>query len=304
MTRGRSIKIGAFVTGAVLLLFSVLLVFANMRLWTDRTRYWTRFPYSVTGLDVGAQVELWGVRVGSVKSISLGQGGVRVGLDIESDVDIPRDARASLKIEGLTGIKYIDVQGGQLGGPALHPGEHIQASPYDLGQALESSISVIQRLDSIVASIETVVTKSSSLLDNLNELIGPENRLLLAAAILSATEAAEDAQGAANGLANLTRLANERVPAILQSLDRAGRNAEAISERGVSIANDIDSTARDVKRAAGAITALTQRAQEDVPEVLFQIRAAALRAQTVLRSLEANPSRLLRGRPRKELPPP
>jgi len=304
MTRGRSVKIGAFVTGAVLLFLVALLVFANMRLWTDRTRYWTVFPYSVTGLDVGAQVELWGVRVGTVNSIQLGPGGVRVGLEIDSKVGIPSDARASLKIEGLTGIKYIDIHGGELGGPSLPPGERIAASPYDLGQALESSLSVVQRLDTIVASIESVVSKSASLLDNLNALLGPENRLLLAGALLRVAEAAQDAQTAADELAALMRQANQRVPTILQSLGRAGRNAEAISERGVSIANDLDSTARDVKRAAGAMTTLTQRAQEDLPDVLFQIRAAAIRAQTVLRSLEANPSRLLRGRPRKELPPP
>ncbi len=69
---------------------------------------------SVTGLKVGARVEMAGVPIGKVESIKLDLEELvaRVELRIKSDVIITDDVIASVKTSGLIGDKYIKLSPG------------------------------------------------------------------------------------------------------------------------------------------------------------------------------------------------
>ncbi|MDX1776102.1 MAG: outer membrane lipid asymmetry maintenance protein MlaD [Desulfobulbales bacterium] len=69
---------------------------------------------NVSGLKVGATVEIAGVTIGKVSAISLqGQDLARVIILINSGVEITADAIASIRTQGLIGDKYIKIiQGG------------------------------------------------------------------------------------------------------------------------------------------------------------------------------------------------
>ena len=71
---------------------------------------------NISGLKVGDQVEIAGVQVGKVISISLKDYRARVGMRINDGVHIDTDAIASIKTSGIIGDKYVSVS---LGG-----GEH------------------------------------------------------------------------------------------------------------------------------------------------------------------------------------
>jgi phospholipid/cholesterol/gamma-HCH transport system substrate-binding protein len=304
MTRARSAKIGAFVALALLLSMVTLLIFADVRFWRDRDSYWARFPYSVSGLAVGAPVELWGVQVGSVTSIALDEEGVRVELVVEHLVNIPEEAVAKVMMEGLTGVKFIDLQGGELSGPALAAGAQIRASESDLNQALDKGISALYRIDSLMQRMDTILAKSATVLDNVDALTGAENRERVTTILTSVAEATDYAGDAAKGMVRLTRSANQRVPSLLDSFARVGRNAETVSEESVVIASEIGFAAVQARRAARGLATLTDSVRSDLPAAIFQIREAALRAQTAMRSLEDNPAQLLRSSPRREIPLP
>ena len=69
---------------------------------------------SVTGLKVGARVEMAGVPIGKVESIELDLEELvaRVDLKIQSSVTITDDVIASVKTSGLIGDKYIKLSPG------------------------------------------------------------------------------------------------------------------------------------------------------------------------------------------------
>jgi phospholipid/cholesterol/gamma-HCH transport system substrate-binding protein len=69
---------------------------------------------NVSGLKVGATVEIAGVPIGKVSEISLGQGDLaKVILLINRDVKVTADAIASIRTQGLIGDKYVKIiQGG------------------------------------------------------------------------------------------------------------------------------------------------------------------------------------------------
>jgi len=63
---------------------------------------------NVSGLKVGATVEIAGVTIGKVSEISLGKEGLaKVVLLINQGVSVSSDAIASIRTQGLIGDKYI-----------------------------------------------------------------------------------------------------------------------------------------------------------------------------------------------------
>jgi phospholipid/cholesterol/gamma-HCH transport system substrate-binding protein len=92
----------------------------------DRTGYllYANF-FSVSGLDVGAPVEIAGVPVGRVDSIALGADyQAQVALRINDHVTIDQIAVASIGREGILGSQSVGIVPGQ-SGIVLEPGQEI-----------------------------------------------------------------------------------------------------------------------------------------------------------------------------------
>jgi phospholipid/cholesterol/gamma-HCH transport system substrate-binding protein len=65
---------------------------------------------NVSGLKVGAGIEIAGVNVGKVARINLGNKGLaKVTMLIDQDIRITADAIASIRTQGLIGDKYIKI---------------------------------------------------------------------------------------------------------------------------------------------------------------------------------------------------
>jgi len=65
---------------------------------------------NVSGLKVGATVEIAGVTIGKVSDIGLGEFGLaRVAMLVNQDIRITTDAIASIRTQGLIGDKYIKI---------------------------------------------------------------------------------------------------------------------------------------------------------------------------------------------------
>lgn len=65
---------------------------------------------NVSGLKVGAGIEIAGVNIGKVARIKLGdQGLAKVTLLINQDIKITEDAIASIRTQGFIGDKYIKI---------------------------------------------------------------------------------------------------------------------------------------------------------------------------------------------------
>lgn len=62
---------------------------------------------SVAGLKPGDPVEIAGVKMGKVESISLADDRARLGMRIADDVKLQEDTIASVRARGLIGDKYI-----------------------------------------------------------------------------------------------------------------------------------------------------------------------------------------------------
>jgi phospholipid/cholesterol/gamma-HCH transport system substrate-binding protein len=92
---------------------------------------------SVAGLKVGDPVEIAGVKVGKVESLSLVDDRARLALRIEPHVKLQEDVIASVRARGLIGDKFVLITPGA-SDKLLGPGDKIREteSPPDLPDLL------------------------------------------------------------------------------------------------------------------------------------------------------------------------
>jgi phospholipid/cholesterol/gamma-HCH transport system substrate-binding protein len=118
-------KLTVFIAVTALATGLIALTIANVTL-TAKTSYLARFT-DVSGLLVGDDVRIAGVKVGSVESIELVDRRVaRVGFSVDSSQRVPASARASVLYRNLLGQRYLSLaQGPGPVGRALPPGGEI-----------------------------------------------------------------------------------------------------------------------------------------------------------------------------------
>ncbi len=80
---------------------------------------------SASGLKAGASIEIAGVEVGRIKSISLKDDRAMVVMAIREGVPLYDDSIASIKTRGIIGDKYVSLSTGG-GGDPLKPGGRIR----------------------------------------------------------------------------------------------------------------------------------------------------------------------------------
>jgi len=81
----------------------------------DDVTYRIHFAESVSGLSVGDPVKFRGVDVGTVEAMSLDPQDprlVEVDVRLRKDTPVKTDTRAVLKLKGITGVVFIELNGG------------------------------------------------------------------------------------------------------------------------------------------------------------------------------------------------
>lgn len=114
------VKVGIFVFAGVFLAMAVIFVLGSEKQFFKRQYSLVAYFEDISGLRVGAQVQLAGLGVGMVERIALGQDledkKVRVRLSINKEFQdrIRKDSVATITTQGLLGDKFVSVS---LGSP-------------------------------------------------------------------------------------------------------------------------------------------------------------------------------------------
>ncbi|QEY15845.1 MCE family protein [Cellvibrio sp. KY-GH-1] len=131
MSKPRSVVIGAFIVGALLLVFIALLFFSGGQLFSHKERVIMYFEGSVQGLQIGAPIKLKGVVLGEITDIQINfqsddkniltavtaelalQRINRKGANVDQEFfegAIQRGLRAQLNFQSfLTGLLYVEL---------------------------------------------------------------------------------------------------------------------------------------------------------------------------------------------------
>lgn len=101
------------------------------------------------GVEIGDKVNVAGVEIGQVEAAELEGDHVLVTLQVDNELDLGPDARASIKMATLLGARYVDLEPGDGSGlPDDRIGKSNTAVPYNLADVVQKGTPKFQELDS------------------------------------------------------------------------------------------------------------------------------------------------------------
>lgn len=250
----------------------------------------------VAGLNLNAPVKYNGVDVGKVRTIQLDPANpehVRLVFAIERGTPINQDTLAVLKTQGLTGIAYVELEGG---GRESAP---LRASAPGQYPEIRTKPSLSARLENVLTSVLAKLDQTSN---NINAMLSDDNRVAFTHALsdiaavshtLAARKTTLDAgiASAAQTFDNAARVTAQLGPVI----EQISRSAQAVERMGneaalasASAGKTVDSVGADVKR-------LTAETVPELQRLLGELSVLSNSLRRLSDQTERNPAGLLLG---------
>ncbi len=249
-------KSHALAAGAFVLLLTALLT--ALAVWLTRdTRelrvYEIASKDEVTGLQAQASVRFKGVTVGKVSGIGLdpqASGQVLIRIAIDDSAPITSSTFATLGFQGVTGLAFVQLDDSGESKVALSPDGGASAR-------IPMRAGLMAKLSSRGEKILQQLEESSS---RVNQLLSSENQKKLVTAIGSLGQAAD-------GLARLSSVAGQALPALAQDGKATLQSFNDSSAR-------VGESADEVRASARSLRTVTER-MNDKGGTLDQFDAAA-----------------------------
>lgn len=249
-TRASYFLVGLFVLTIIAGAFAFVVWLARLEK-DDSVYYYIYFRGSVTGLSVGSAVRYRGVPVGNVTGIELDALNVElveVTVALRPGTPIKTDTIASLQLQGITGLSFVQLTGGTREAPLLEPrpGKRravIASRPSAIEQVFDDAPELLARLLSAV--------------DRINALLGPENQHRIAGVL-------------------------ENAVAFSGALAKAGGDIEALASDAAGTLKELRVAAASLNTLARDFQALSRELGGDAKVVLGEAQGALADTRKVI----------------------
>ncbi|MCJ9428386.1 MlaD family protein [Kordiimonas marina] len=308
-TRASYIMVGGFVLTFLAGLIAFAVWIAKVDLDAEYTDYDIYFHGTVSGLYKRSVVYYLGIPVGDVRDIGLAPNDpqkVRVQVRLRSEVPVTEGAKARLDFQGLTGVAYIEINGGPPGGQPIKPvGDQERAViPSELSPIME----VFTNAPNLVNEAIEAVVQIQKLLDDKN--LSHVGHILKNTDKLSAN--------LANGTEDLDKLVADTRTLINKAsttADKLSKLADSgnalIDDDGKQMVAEAVKTLQSAQQAIGRIDALVAANSDNVtdfigsslPEItrmIIDLRATARNLSRLSKRIEQNPGAAIFGTPQPQ----
>jgi phospholipid/cholesterol/gamma-HCH transport system substrate-binding protein len=292
------VAVGAFVLLVIAMAVSFVFWYTEQRDKRSYDRYEIYFPGTVSGLSAGSQVRYLGVDVGKVVHITIDpeqRNRVLVIVDIDSTAPIDERTRASLSLQGITGLLFIDLK--QDSKPAA-PGVLAKGLNYPVIRSAPSDFDVL------LSNLPALTTHLVELADRFNEVFSDEN-------VRSFKATLENTRLASERLPDTVREVQGLIGDVRRTTQEVQGAAAELREIESRTAPDIESAAANIRRVADnlaktsemlqhfvadneqGVSRFTHQSLPEFEQLLRESRQAARDFRDLSRSLKQNPSQLL-----------
>jgi len=272
--------VGLFVVGLAAGLFGFIFWLGKYADNYEYDYYQVYMTESVAGLSPDASVKYQGVEVGIVEKIGLKPENpelVRLLLKIKRGTPIKVDTTATLKSFGLTGLAYLELEGGKQDAPLLKPTEDdeiptIPARPSPFTRAYDS--------------MTFLAEKSILALDKFNRLLSDKNIHAVAEILHETKQITLEVKKQLNGLQPLIK--NGII--MEQRVTRAFKKVELASVSVKKMADNLDKNTTGLSQTMS--TDLRQSLQS-FNQLLLDLSVLAGNMQKMTQTFENSPSDLI-----------
>jgi phospholipid/cholesterol/gamma-HCH transport system substrate-binding protein len=292
------VAVGTFVLLVIAMGVAFVLWYTEHQDKRQYARYEMYFQGSVSGLNDGSPVRFLGVNVGRVIRVALDpQERHRVMVLADIDVTAPIDGRtlATLSLQGVTGLLFIDLQQ-----------DHARTVPETLAQGLEYPVirSTSSDFDRLLSALPTLAGHAEEMIEKLNAALSEENIQAFTDAIHNADKAAaqlpktldkidvlsdelgRSALEVQQTAASLHGIASDATPQIHQIFDRTREAVENFATTSRQLDHFIAANEKGFAR-------FTDQGLPEFERLLRESRAAAKDVRELSHSLKQNPSQLI-----------
>ena len=292
------VAVGAFVLLVITMAVSFVFWYTDQRDKRTYQRYEIYFPGSVSGLTAGSPVRYLGVDVGKVARIALDpqqRKTVQVLADIDSTAPIDDRTRASLSLQGITGLLFVDLEQDP---KAESTGALAQGQHYPMIRSRRSDFDVL------LSNLPALTTHLVELADHFNEIFSDDTVRSLKATLENARLASErlpDTVRQAQQLLLEVRRTTQEVQGTVAELH--GLITEDSPDLKAALANirEIsDNLAKTTTRLNSFVAenepGYSRFSKQSLPEfeqLLRESRQAVRDFRDLSRSLKQNPSQLI-----------
>jgi phospholipid/cholesterol/gamma-HCH transport system substrate-binding protein len=292
------VAVGAFVLLVIAMAVSFVFWYTDQQDKRSYERYEIYFPGTVSGLTVGSPVRYLGVDVGKVARISIDpvrRNRVQVMADIDSTAPIDGRTQASLSLQGITGLLFIDLQQDR---KATVPGVLAQGLRYPVIPSAPSDFDVL------LSNLPALTTHLVELVERFNQVFSDENVHTFKATLDNARLASErlpdtlrqvqdmladvrhatlEIQGAAADLRGIEAHATPDIESAIANIHHVSDN----------LAKTSDQLERFVAENEPGVSRFTHQSLPEFEQLLRESRQAARDFRDLSRSLKQNPSQLI-----------
>ena len=168
-TRANHLLIGSFVLIVVAAAFGFIIWLAEIRIDQKQVYYEVQFSESVAGLAVGGDVRFNGIQVGTVQAIKLDNKNpdeVRVVIGVDPSTPVRKDSVASLELQGITGVSFVQLSGGSQDAPRIDGADKISASLPSINARKSFIAEVFSGAPHLVRNATDLLGNASKMLDD------------------------------------------------------------------------------------------------------------------------------------------
>ncbi|HZE44479.1 MAG TPA: MlaD family protein [Steroidobacteraceae bacterium] len=292
------VAVGAFVLLVIAMAVSFVFWYTDQQDRRTYQRYEIYFPGSVSGLTAGSPVRYLGVDVGKVARIMLDplqHKTVQVIADIDSTAPIDDRTRASLSLQGVTGLLFVDLEQDP---KAESTGVMEQGQRYPMIRSRRSDFDVL------LSNLPALTTHLVELADHFNQVFSDENVRSLKATLENVRVASEHLPSTVREVqllvADVRRTTEEVQGTMLElrsviaedspDVKAAVANIRLITANLASTTQRLNSFVTDNEPG---VSRFTQQSLPEFEQLLRESRQAVRDFRDLSRSLKRDPSQLI-----------
>ncbi len=305
-TRASYLLVGIFVVVGIVAMLAAAVWVAGTRADRGTVLYDIYFEGSVAGLKPGNAVQYRGIPVGGVLDMRIDPENVEqvlVTIEVEAGTPIREDTEATLAMQGITGVSFIQLTGGTQDSPDLKPAPGrdravIRSRPSQLAALIDAAPELLNRTIEVVGQMEKLLGdenlgRIASSLDNIESMTGTlagsgdEIEAMLAEGartmegLRQVTDRANDmlaaVEGDVGGVAKDTRLVLAEVRKAIAQLTIASEefatfmteNREPISNFSSTGLYEFGQLMAEARVLVNALSRLTEQIERDPARFLF-----------------------------------
>jgi phospholipid/cholesterol/gamma-HCH transport system substrate-binding protein len=292
------VAVGAFVLLVIAMAVSFVFWYTDQQDKRTYQRYEIYFPGSVSGLTAGSPVRYLGVDVGKVVRIALDplqKKTVQVIADIDSTAPIDDRTRASLSLQGVTGLLFVDLE---------QDPKAVTTGVLEAGQRYPMIRSRRSDFDVLLSNLPALTTHLVELAEHFNDVFSDENVRSLKATLENVRLASERLPNTVREVQLLVadvRHTTQEVQGTMVELrgiltdDSPDLRASVANIRQIS-----ENLAQTTKRLNSFVTEnepgvsrFTRQGLPELEQLLRESRSAVRDFRDLSRSLKRDPSQLI-----------